>query len=136
MEILLSKGGINFFSKNFDITMILRNYLNKSTESIVNDTLFTTFIQEENFFTFSLNKDINFGEKNEAIKNLYQKTKESSLNKVLININENHLLENEFIIKANLMQLRHILELSFLVLINIKFFLGMELIFFFIIFIF
>lgn len=121
LEILLAKGGINFFSKNFDLSMILRNYLIKSTESLVNDPLFTPFIQEENFLTFTLNKEVNFGEKSEVIKNLYSKTKESSLNKVLINVNDGYLLDNEFIIKANLMQLRHILDLSFLVIFNLKF---------------
>jgi hypothetical protein len=115
-EILLAKGGINFFSKNFDLTMILRNYLINSTDSLVNDPLNTRFIEEENFFTFTLNKDVNFGEKSEIVKNLYQKTKESSLNKVLINISDNHMLDNEFIIKINLMQLRHILDLSFMVI--------------------
>lgn len=102
--------------------MILRNYLIRSTESLVNDPLITPFIEEENFFTFTLNKDVNFGEKSEIIKNLYQKTKESSLHKILINVSDNYLLDNEFIIKINLMQLRHILDLSFMV-ININFFL-------------
>ncbi len=120
LEILLAKGGINFFSKNFDLSMILRNYLIKSTESLVNDPLFTPLIQEENFLTFTLNKELNFGEKNEVIKNLYSKTKESSLNKILININDSYLLDNEFIIKANLMQLRHILDLSFLVIFKLN----------------
>jgi len=119
-EILLAKGGINFFSKNFDLTMILRNYLINSTDSLVNDPLNTRFIEEENFFTFTLNKDVNFGEKSEIVKNLYQKTKESSLNKVLINISDNQMLDNEFIIKINLMQLRHILDLSFMVIFLIK----------------
>ncbi len=120
LEILLSKGGINFFSKNFDLAIILRNYLIRSTESLVNNPLLTPFIEEENFFTFTLNKDVNFGGKSEIIRNLYQKTKESNLNKIIIYNSDNFLLDNEFIIKINLMQLRHIFDLSFMVRSQIK----------------
>lgn len=115
LEIMLSKGGINFFSKNFDLAMILKNFLINSTESLINDPLISSYIEEENFFTFTHNKDVSFSEKSELVKNLYQKTKESSLNKVLVNISDNHLLDNEFIAKINFMQLRHILDLSFMV---------------------
>lgn len=118
LEILLAKGGINFFSKNFDLAMILRNYLMRSTDSLVNDPLVAPLIEEENFFTFTLNKEVSFGEKSEIIKNLYQRTKESNLNKILINVSDSYLLDNEFIIKIDLMQLRHILDLSFMVKIN------------------
>lgn len=114
--VLLSKGGINFFSKNFDLAMILRNYLIKSTESLVNDSILTPYIQEENFFSFSTNGCNHFSEKSELSKNIYQRTKDTTLNKILINVNENNLLDNEFIIKINLMQLRHLLELSFMVI--------------------
>lgn len=102
--------------------MIMRNYLIKSTESLVNDSILSSYIQEENFYTFSIKNDLNISEKSELSKCLYQKTKESRVNKILININENYLCDQEFIIKINLIQLRYILELSFLVKYYFKIF--------------
>ena len=119
-EILLSKGGINFFSKNFELAVILRNYLIKSTESLVNDRILSPFLVEENFFTFSNLTENNIAEKSNFAKAYYNKSKESTLNKILINFNDNNYLDNEFIIKINLMQFRHIFDLAFMVNLQIK----------------
>jgi hypothetical protein len=117
-EIILSKGGINFFSKNFELSLILRNFLIQSTESLFNDRIISPFLNEENFFTFNKINENDIAEKSNFAKSIYGKSKESTLNKVLINFNDNNYLDNEFIIKINLLQLRHIFDLAFMVIIN------------------
>jgi len=56
--ILLSKGGINFFSKNFDVTMEFRNFLNKVTDGLMSSScnpMVYPLIREENFFSLKVN---------------------------------------------------------------------------------
>ena len=77
--VLLSKGGINFYSKNFSTTKIIFDFLNKLTESLPKNDYF----KEENFFTVR-----NIGNNYNLFmsRSLLEFPKESSLNKIMIKI--------------------------------------------------
>ena len=110
--LLLSKGGINFFSKNFDLTMILRNFLTTATESIVNDSNFINIVKEENFFTINNTQSVynlNY------TRNLIEHQKYSLINKVIINMNTLMVINDDLLVKINLLQLKHLLEILFVV---------------------
>ncbi len=109
--LILSKGGINFFSKNFDMTMILINYLSVATESIVNDPALKNIVKEENFFTIA-----ETGNKNHLCKSLLEHPKQSLINMVIINMNNHMDINDDFIIKINFLQIKHLLEILFVVI--------------------
>lgn len=106
--ILLSKGGINFYSKNFSNTKIIFNFLNKITESLPQNE----FFKEDNFFTVR-----NIGNNNNIFlsKSLLEHPIESTLHKILIKIDLNSELNNDMLIKTHFIQLKYLLELSFMV---------------------
>lgn len=108
--IALSKGGINFLSKNFDVTMILRNLLIQMTESLVTNPETANYSKEENIFpvklmnNFSINNDNNDHHLNERY---------SKINEILIKTNGDY--NDNLLLKYNLLQLRYLIELQFIV---------------------
>jgi hypothetical protein len=108
---MLSKGGINFFSKNFELTMILRNFLNIATEGISNSEAYASITREENFYSIRYNDIINLS------KSLLDHPKESLINQTIINQNCHIDITDDFILKINLLQLKHLLEIQFVVII-------------------
>jgi hypothetical protein len=119
--ILLSKGGINLLSKNFEVTMALRNFLNKATDGLMssNNPMLYQIIREENFFSLKVNSTQTqseiVGHCGKGVNSLYENPVQSNINNVLININEKSELSEDFVIKINLLQLRYFLELQFVV---------------------
>ena len=116
--ISLSKGGINFLSKNFDLFKILRNFLIITTEETIKNPLISNILKEENFFCLKIQSS------NENLflnKSLYEYGKNSQINSMLINLNSNIELNTDLIIKIHLIQLRYLLELQFVVNKKIKF---------------
>jgi hypothetical protein len=106
--ILLSKGGINFYSKNFSNTKIIFNFLEKMTESLPKNEYF----KEDNFFIVR-----NIGNNNNIFlsKSLLEHPIESTLHKILIKIDPNTEINNDILIKSHFIQLKYLLELSFMV---------------------
>jgi hypothetical protein len=118
--ILLSKGGINFFSKNFEVTMELRNFLNKVTDGLMSSScnpMVYPLIREENFFSLKVNSTSQGGAcgASNAINSMYENPVQSNISSVLINMNEKAEYSEDFAIKINLLQLRYFLELQFVV---------------------
>ena len=110
--ILLSKGGINFYSKNFSTTKIIFNFLNKLTDSLPKNEYF----KEDNFFTIR-----NIGNNYNIFisQSLLEHPRESSINKILIKIDPSLEINNDIIIKTHFIQLKYLLELSFMVYSNL-----------------
>lgn len=110
--ITLSKGGINFLSKNFEVTMILRNLLIQATEDILTAPETNLLVREENLFPVRLLANHN----NIALsKSLYENPLFSQANNILVKMNTSLNVNNDLLIKSNLLQLRYLLELSFMV---------------------
>ena len=106
--ILLSKGGINFYSKNFSTTMIIFKFLNKLTEDLAKNEYF----KEENFFTVR-----NIGNNFSIFlsRSILEHPKESQINKILIKTDPSIEVNNDLLIKTHFLQLKYLLELSFMV---------------------
>lgn len=113
---LLSKGGMNFFSKNFELVMILRNFLTQTTDSLLNNPQIVNLMKEENFSSirvFSSQNNLNLS------KSLYENPLISQINNIIINLNNKIDPNDDFIVKINFLQLRYLLELQFVVRIYI-----------------
>jgi hypothetical protein len=108
--LILSKGGINFFSKNFDLTIILINYLSIATESIVKEPTLKNIVKEENFLTLHETQNM-------LCRGLLEHPKQSLINKVIINMNTHMDINDDFIIKINFLQIKHLLEILFVVIL-------------------
>jgi hypothetical protein len=108
---MLSKGGINFFSKNFELTMILRNFLNTATESLTTNKTYLAISREENFYSIQYHDIINLS------KSLLDHPREAIINQTIINLNNEIDINDDFILKINLLQLKHLLEIQFVVCI-------------------
>lgn len=110
--VLLSKGGINFYSKNFSTTKIIFNFLNKMTDNLPKNEYF----KEDNFFTLrAIGNNYNIF----LSQSLLEHPKESGLNKILIKIDPSLEINNDVLIKTHFLQLKYLLELSFMVILNI-----------------
>lgn len=103
--IALSKSGINFLSKNFDITLNLINLIDIMTKDIV-DT-----IDEHNLFSLSLLKSMN--------KSNFEYCKFSKINDVLIHSASISNITDDFIIKLHFLQLKYFIIHSFNILSSI-----------------
>lgn len=110
--LLLSKGGINFFSKNFELTMILRDFLIKSTEELLTAPKVSNITKEENFFSTKIISSQTHLMNNKSI---FESSNQSCLNNILINTNSELELNDDLVIKINLLQLRYMIELQFVV---------------------
>jgi hypothetical protein len=107
--IMLSKGGINFLSKNFELTMILRNFLNTATEGIGNSEALTNISREENFYSIKFNKNIHLS------KSILEHPKDALINQTIINSHSGLELNEETMLKIFYIQLKHLLEIQFVV---------------------
>ncbi len=90
------------------MTMILINYLSIATESLVRDPALRNIVKEENFFTISENQNHS--------KSLLEHPKQSLINKVIINMSTLMDINDETIIKINFLQIKHLLEIVFVVI--------------------
>lgn len=102
--LLLSKGGINFFSKNFEKTKLLREFLFKITTKAKNAY---PLLSEENFFSF---RDI-------EEKDFLFNASELSLDNVIISKHPNLPISDRFIANVHLLQLYYMIEANFVVLL-------------------
>jgi hypothetical protein len=110
--LLLSKGGINLFSKNFELTIILRNFLFKTTEELLINPKISNITKEENFFSNRINSSQTHIMLN---KSLLENPLTSAINSILIHSNSDMEINENFIIKINFLQLRYLLEEQFVV---------------------
>jgi hypothetical protein len=109
--VLLSKGGINFFSKNFEMTMMMRNLLIKCTDECLKNPYLLETTKEENFK--SLNVKLLDG--NKLGNSVYDGPLISNLNQVLVNTSSEVEITEDFLIKMNFLQLRYFIELVLMV---------------------
>ena len=91
--------------------MILRDFLIKLTDDLLQEKLLSYLIDEENFFSANIRKETFLS----TNKSLYEHPKNSNINEVLMNTSSNIELSDDFIIKTNFLQLRYLLEISFVV---------------------
>jgi hypothetical protein len=91
--------------------MILRDFLNKLTDDLMNDKNLFNLTAEENFFSSNTRKETRLL----SNKSINEHPKYSQINQILINTSSKLELSDDFIIKINFLQLRYLLEISFVV---------------------
>jgi len=111
---VLSRGGINFFSKNFHSSSVLMEFLVKYIDSNIRNVdsqSLMNFYKEENLF--SISKIGNYT--NMFVNNsLLEDAEESQINRILIN-SKTIERTSQNLISAHLLQFQVLFELSFFV---------------------
>ena len=94
--------------------MILRNFLIKATDSLLENPNLIHSVKEENFHSIKVNASQSEIFSNKAI-SIFENPVQANINSTLVNVNGSVELTDDFIIKINLLQLRYFLELQFVV---------------------
>ena len=104
--ILLSKGGVNYLSKEIKLTETLYKVLCNVSQSIQDNDI----VDESNFFMAQTeSKEIYLNQ------SLYEPMKYARINELLIQTSQSNvdLLNDDMILKINFLQLKYLLEYSF-----------------------
>jgi hypothetical protein len=95
--------------------MILRDFLIKLTDPLLNDKHYSHLANEENFFSAKFRTETNLL----TNKSLNEHSNLSQINEILMNTSSLIELSDDFLIKLNFLQLRYLLEISFVVRNNL-----------------